>query len=287
MITYVAGVAARDGVLYVCDSLGGCVWRLDYRHGTYSLFGLDGPGRLQLPTDIILTDNASKYVVDAHRKQIVVFGPEDEYTNTFDLPEACNPRDVAAYGQEFYVLCGGEERRIDVLDISSGQLLRTIGERNIASEQFVGACSLCIDSKGFLYVSDGGNQCVQKLTRDGQLVWVKELHGHYEWFRNPVDVRAAPDDAVYWIGAGRPSKIHRYSADGQVHMAFGGPTTVPNPLFGLRVLAIDATSLPYFRDYMHEGFNAEYLLFVADTHDHSVVNIYAFGSFAEGDQRLQ
>jgi len=44
-------------------------------------------------------------------------------------------------------------------------------------------------------------------------------------------------------------------------------------------IAIDETSIPYFRDYIHDGFHVEYLLFVANQYGNHLINIYAYGSF--------
>ena len=47
-------------------------------------------------------------------------------------------------------------------------------------------------------------------------------------------------------------------------------------------LAVDATSVPYFKEYVHDAFRVEYLLFVASQYGQRLVNVYAFGSFPPG-----
>src|SRR3972149_509152 len=43
------GIAARDGVVYVCDTKGLSLCRLDFRNHSFSVVGTNGPGRLRKP----------------------------------------------------------------------------------------------------------------------------------------------------------------------------------------------------------------------------------------------
>ena len=47
-------------------------------------------------------------------------------------------------------------------------------------------------------------------------------------------------------------------------------------------IAVDETSIPYFRKYIHEAFQVEYLLLVANQYGNQLINIFAYGSFPEG-----
>ncbi|MEK7328414.1 MAG: hypothetical protein AAB217_24480, partial [Chloroflexota bacterium] len=69
---------------------------------------------------------------------------------------------------------------------------------------------------------------------------------------------------------------------GQTLMRCGGPGDAPGALGLPSTLAVDATSAPYFKEYVHDKFKVEYLLFVASQYGERLVNVYAFGTFPPG-----
>ena len=70
-------------------------------------------------------------------------------------------------------------------------------------------------------------------------------------------------------------------------MHFGGPGSIPGSLVLPASLAVDATSIPYFSQYIHKDFDVEYLLFVSSQYGPHLISVYAFGSFPEGYQLLE
>ncbi|MCK4659619.1 MAG: hypothetical protein KAV82_08885 [Phycisphaerae bacterium] len=276
------GVAVRDGVVYVCDTKGLCLCRLDFKKKTYNVLGARGPGRLRKPINIILDPLGYKFVVDPVRKQIVVFGPDDKYVTAFDVPEPCHPVDVAIHQNELYVLDNDKSCQIVVMDRSSGEVLRTLGGPGAEPGQFRIPNSLCVGPEGYLYVSDTHNWRIQKLTRDGEAVWVKGAPGYtLGSFGRPRGIRVGPDGIVY-VADGATEIVQMFDSTGQILMRFGGPGDAPGALALPSMVAIDKTSLPYFQQYIHEDFNAEYLLFVVSQYGSHLINVYAFGSFPEG-----
>lgn len=283
MIDKPYGVAARDGVVYVCDTKGLCLTRLDFKKHTYSVMGAQGPGRLRKPINIVIDQTGHKFVADPVREQIVVFGPDDQYVTAFDVPKPARPVDVAVYGNELYVLDNDESCQIVVLDRSTGKVLRSFGEPGAEPGQFRIPGSICVDAEGYLYVSDTHNWRIQKLTRDGKPVWVRGTAGYQlGQFGRPRGIRAGPDDIIYVVD-GATEIVQMFGAkEGQLLMRFGGPGNAPGALSLPSTLATDATSLPYFKKYLHKDFKAEYLLFVASQYGNRLINVYAFGSFPEG-----
>ncbi len=276
------GIAARDGVVYVCDTKGLSLTRMDFKHQTYSLLGIRGPGRLRKPINIVIDETGHKFVADPVREQIVVFGPDDRYLTAFDLPKPARPVDVAVYGNELFVLDNDESCQIVVLDRSTGEVLRTLGGPGSEPGQFRIPGSLCVDPEGFLYVSDTHNWRIQKLTRNGKSVWVRGTAGYtLGQFGRPRGIRAGPDGTIYVVD-GATEIVQMFDSEGHILMRFGGPGNAPGALSLPSTLTIDATSIPYFKQYVHKDFKVDYLIIVASQYGTRLVNVYALGSFPKG-----
>ncbi len=276
------GIAARDGVVYVCDTKGLSLCRLDFRNRSFSVVGSSGPGRLRKPLNIVIDPLGYKFVVDSDRKQVVVFGPDDAYVTAFDVPPPCHPVDVALYQNELYVLDNDESCQIVVLDRVSGKLIRQFGSSGGEPGQFKIPNAIAVSPDGFVYVSDTHNWRIQKLTRDGQPVWVKGEPGYkLGQFGRPRGIRVGPEGIVYVVD-GATEIVQMFDPEGQTLMRFGGPGEAPGALGLPSTLAVDTTSTPYFKEYIHDAFKVEYLLFVASQYGERLVNVYAFGSFPPG-----
>ncbi len=281
-ITKPYGIAARDGVVYVCDTKGLNLTKLDFRNKEFSVMGEQGPGRLRKPLNIVIDPLGYKFVVDSYRQAIVVFDPQDKYYTMFDIPKPCHPVDVAVYKNELYVLDNDESCQVVVLDRFTGEVLRTIGEEGEEEGQFFKANSISMGPEGYLYVSDTHNFRFQKLTTEGEVVWVKGAAGYgIGQFGRPRGIRVAPDGVVYVVD-GATEVVQMFNADGETLMHFGGPGNVPGSFVLPSTVAIDATSIPYFQEYIHDDFDVEYLVFVINQYGPYLVNVFAFGSFPEG-----
>lgn len=276
------GIAAKDGVVYVCDTKGLALSKLDFANRTYSVLGVSGPGRLRKPLNVVIDPLGYKFVVDSDRKQVVVFGADDTYVTAFDVPQPCHPVDLALYESELYVLDNDDDCQIVVLDRRSGKVIRTLGSAGGQPGQFKIPNSIAISPDGFLYVSDTHNWRIQKITREGKPVWAKGEPGYMlGQFGRPRGIRVGPDGIVYVVD-GATEIVQMFDPDGQTLMRFGGPGNTPGALGLPSTLAIDASSVPQFQQYVHEDFQAKYLLFVASQYGDRLVNVYAFGAFSAG-----
>lgn len=281
-ITKPYGLAARDGVVYVCDSKGLALIRMDFKEHYMDVIGTRGPGRLLKPVNVVTDPLGYNFVVDPGRGEIVVFSPKDEYVKGFKLPEPCHPVDAALYGNDLYVLDNDSTPQIVVLNRESGEVIRTFGSGGKEPGQFHIPNSLSIGPEGYIYVSDTMNFRIQKLTREGEPVWAKGGPGYFPGqFGRPRGIRVGPDGVVYVVD-GASERVQMFNSDGKVLMFFGGPGSTPGAMILPSSLAIDKTSIPYFQEYVHEGFKVEYLLFVANQLGQHLINVYAFGSFPEG-----
>lgn len=276
------GIAMKDGVVYVCDTKGLSICKLDFKNQVFSSFGGRGPGRLRKPINIVIDPLGYKFVADTVRKEIVVFGPDDAYVTAFEVPEPCRPVDVAIYENELYVLDNDATCQIVVLDRTSGQVLRTFGGPGGGPGQFKIPGSLCIGPEGYLYVSDTHNWRIQKLTREGKSVWVKGTPGYMlGQFGRPRGINVGPDGTVYVVD-GATEIVQMFDKDGNTLMRFGGPGDGEGALGLPATLAIDQGSITVFQEYFHKDFKVDYLMAVSNQYGPRLVSVFAFGSFPDG-----
>lgn len=276
------GLAVHDGVVYVCDTKGLSLSRLDFKNRAYSVIGTSGPGRLKKPINVAIDSLGYKFVVDPERKQVVVFGPDDAYVTAFDVPAPAHPVDLAVHANELYVLDNDQDPQVLVMDRKTGKVLRSFGGAGGEEGQFKVPNSIAVGPDGSIYISDTHNWRIQKLSPEGKPIWVKGEPGYVLGkFGRPRGIRVGPDNIVYVVD-GATEIVQMFDAEGKVLMRFGGPGQAPGSLGLPSTLAIDTTSIPYFQQYIHKSFKVEYLLFVASQYGGRLINVYAFGSFPPG-----
>lgn len=278
------GLAARNGSVYVCDTQDGIVVRLDFAAMSHSVLGASGEGRLKKPINIAIDPLGYKFVADVGRNEIVVFGPNDQYVAVHKLPQPCRVVDVDVFENELYVLDNDSTPAVVVLDRSSGAVLRTLGGRGNEAGKFNAPAGLSVSPDGYVYVSDAVSCRIQKLRRDGTAEWSKGSQGfQIGQFGRPRGIRAAPGGVIY-VADAATEIVQLWNSEGRPLMHLGGPGGDPGALVLPSGVAVDATSLPTFRRYLHPDFEAEYLIFVASQFGDHMVSVYAFGKFPEGYQ---
>jgi len=278
------GVAARDGSVYICDSKALCIAHMDFKNKKFSLLGYSGPGKLRKPLNIVIDEAGYKFVVDGVRKQVVVFGPDNSYVTAFTIPDPCHPVDAALHKGELFVLDNDSTPQVVVLDRKTGELKRAFGSEGKGPGQFHIPGSIAVSPDGYLYVSDTMNWRIQKLSLTGDPIWEKGTPGYsLAQFGRPRGIRVSDDGTIYVVD-GATELVQLFDGDGKLLMHFGGAGVTPGAMFLPSSLAIDKTSIPYFKRYAHEKFNIEYLLFVVNQYGPHLLNVYAFGSFPEGFQ---
>ncbi len=278
------GVAVRDGVVYACDTKIPGLCRLDFKSNKFSVLGLTDPGRLRKPINLTIDPLGYKFVADAERKQVVVFGPDDAYVRSLSVPTPCRPVDVAIWENELYVLDNDDTCQVVVLNRQTGEVLRTFGSKGVEPGQFRIPNSICFDSEGSLYISDTLNWRIQKLTREGEPVWTRGTAGRMiGQFGRPRGLRVGPDGIIY-VADAATEIVQMFNTDGDMLMHFGGAGTVPGSMVLPASVAVGTESVRYFERFIHEDFDAQYLLFVSNQFGEHLISVYAFGSFPDGYQ---
>lgn len=273
------GIAAWQGKLYVCDQRGADVKVFDFIKQSYHV--LSGPKRLiGAPTNLCITPDGYKFVVESMRGVIHAFDPQDEHVTTFQVKDA-RPGGIAAVGAELFVTDVTGDRVI-VLDRATGKQVRTIGSKGKEPGQFLLPNAIAADSQGHLYVSDQMNFRFQKVDRNGKpLLTMGGVGDSYGHFARPRGIGVGPDGIIYVVESVY-ELVQMFDQKGQVLMAFGNYHAAPGFLELPAGIAIDKSSLPFFAKYVDPRFEPDYLVFVASQVGAARIGVYAFGHLKPG-----
>jgi DNA-binding beta-propeller fold protein YncE len=273
------GVAVWRGRIYVCDFGAHVVKVFDLERNKFYVLGGDTPPTTA-PTNLCVSDDGYKFVVESMPELIQVFDPDDNYVTTFKVKDG-RPGGVAAVGGELFVTDVTHDRLL-VLDRATGKLIRTLGSKGQEPGQFLMPNAIAADAQGNLYVSDHMNFRFQKLDRTGKsLISVGGAGDTYGKFARPRGIGVGPDDVIYVVESVY-NVVQMFNQQGNVLMAFGNFTGAPGYLLLPASIAADKSCMKYFAKYVDPRFEAEYLLFVTSQVGDARLGIYAFGHLKPG-----
>jgi sugar lactone lactonase YvrE len=271
------GLALHDGVLYVCDTQRNLVNLFDLRERRFGYLGFEGPGRLRKPINVRVDDAGTKYVADADRREIVVFGPDDAYRGAFGGEDLERPVDLAISADEIYV-CDAGTAEIVVFERETHGLRRRFGGAGTEPGRFARPTNVTVDAAGDLYVSDTLNGRVQKLDPEGNpLRSYGELGTGFGQFARPKGVAVDPAGRLYVADAAFEN-VQIFDPEGRLLLFFGGAGTDAGRLNLPAQVVVDTEHVPLFTRYANPGFHLEYLVLVTSQYGPRKVNVFGFGT---------
>ncbi len=289
-------IATWKGRIYVTDSFGmqGLnVFDLDGRR-FFILGKAPGPGALKKPINVFVDPDGFKFVSDLERRQVVVYGPDDDFVRVYGDGKSFVPVACVAGPREVYVLDVQKDRietrpggvdwdeirrdQILVLDRATGQPLRRIGRHGSGRDGFSFASFLAIDRAGMLYVSDFMNHRVVRLDAAGNVLAAFGRQGDRAGdFAHMKGVAVDRDGLIYVVDAAFQA-VQVFDNAGMPLFAFGGPRAPHGAMDLPAGIWIDYENVDRFRDLYHPEFDPEYLVLVANqlSPQHRVA-VYAYG----------
>ncbi len=252
-------VAARNGRLYVTDSMAGLVHAFDVPRRSYWRMGYRFEGELSKPAGVSIDRRGFVYVADTGRRQVLVFDGLGLYQRTIGgESELSRPVAAAANsdGSRIYVVDAGgvesQRHRIEVFD-GTGQHLATIGRRGSEPGEFNLPSDIAVAPNGELYVLDSGNFRVQVLTPEGTPLrhW-GSVGNQYGQFARPRSI-AVSDDGLVYVGDTMFGNVQIFDDRGALLLPIGSGSEQDTPGgFGLLAgIDVDETGRLYAVDQLH------------------------------------
>ena len=255
------GLVVDRGRLFVGDTGRRSIMVFDIPEQKFFVFGEEDPGQLAKPLGIDIDQNSNIYVLDGTKKVIQIYDRDGNYQRTIGNPGDINRPaglGVNADGSRIYAVdIGGstyETHRILVYDGTSGKLISEIGKRGDKPGEFNLPRDVAVAADGTLYVVDGGNFRVQKLTPDGKFISeygsIGRLPGQ---FSRPKEIALDKDENAY-VADTAFGNFQIFNSKGELLLPVGTRSAVPGPTHMMLPsgIAVDSDGRVYFADQFYQ-----------------------------------
>ncbi|NCN06130.1 MAG: hypothetical protein GW949_10935, partial [Spirochaetales bacterium] len=125
-----------------------------------------------MPGTLALRPDGWFYVANFSQDSIQVYDVNGRLRQTFTggIQGFSGPFGLSLLPNSRLVVTSFRGDRVDIIDGVSGNILSTFGEKGIGSGQFLGPQFIAFDPQGYLFITDYGNQRIQKWTTEGEFV---------------------------------------------------------------------------------------------------------------------
>ena len=271
------GLALHGGKIFVCDTVQNLVEVFDLNTHRASYFTPQGEGRLQMPINIAIDADGTRYVADSYRCQVVIYSDDGTYLGAIGKKDEMKPTDVAVSSNRLYV-ADMQNHQVRVLGKADHQLLFTIPKGSSTNEgKLYSPANLALDGKGRLLVSDVGSAAVQIYDLDGKyLSTIGERGLGAGTFARPKGVAVDHSGLAYVVDAAT-QVVQIFDAGGRLLLFFGQPgASTRGQLVLPASVKVDYDHVNYFQKFVAPGYRCEYLILVTSQFGDEKVNVYGF-----------
>jgi streptogramin lyase len=273
-------IASSDGKIYVLDRRSRRLLIIDLVQRKFDYLKDQRMGELDEPSGIWVTEDDVKYIADMARKQIVVFGANNDYLRSYGGPDLFDkPVDVAVYQNTVYV-SDMDKNKIFALDKTSGKPKWNIGEKGSDNGQFAKPTHVVVDDEGNIYVTDAFNFRVQKFDPEGKFLKSYGFLGDaFGAFARPKGLDVDRDGHLYVVDAAFENVQIFDVKTGALLLFFGGAGTAPGSMYLPAGIHIDYRNTAYFSNFVDRDFRLKYVVYTGNFFGAEKLNVYGFGDW--------
>ncbi len=242
------------GNIYVPDLFGNQVQKFDSNGNHLLTIGSSGSGdgQLSMPYKARLDSVGNIYVTDTGNGRIQKFNKDGNYVMQFDNGgQISGPKSVSIDSKgNIYVVAGDSVepdfvRKFD----SSGNLLGRVGNK-ISSDvgQFYSPSSVVIDDQSNIYITDMGNDRVQKFDKTGAFLMQFGSKGANEGqFSGPSGISLDSNGNIYVVDSDN-YRVQKFDSNGNFLMKFGSSGSANGQFNGASGIVLDTLGNIYVVD---------------------------------------
>lgn len=273
-------IASSKGKIYILDRTFKKVLFIDLEKKQLDFIKDENEGALGDPMGLWVTEDDVKYVADAGRKQILVFGKDNKFVRAYgETGQFERPSDVAVYQNRIYV-ADFTKMAVVVVDKDSGKTVQTIGEPGEATGKFNRPTHVSVDQQGNIYVNDSFNFRIQKLDPNGNYL----KHFGYQGdtlggFARPKGIAVDHDGLVYAVDTAFENTQIFDPQSTDLLLFFGGYGPHTGSMYLPSGLHIDYDNVSFFNQFADKDFKLKYLVYVGNLLGSNKVGVYGFGEW--------
>lgn len=252
-------LAARSGLVYVVDSNNSTVIVFNVGRGSMFPIGAREPNTLDRPVAIAVDHEGKVYVLDATKRQVLVFDSLGLYQYTVGNPkDLVKPSGVAVSpdGQKIFIVDRGTvelgDHKVIAYSPNNAELFR-IGPRGTDQGRLDTPLAAIVSSDNTLYVLDSGNFRVQAFDMNGNFkLAFGSLGNGFGQFSRPRSIATDPNGNVY-VSDASFNNVQIFNPAGKLLMWLGnaGIEDVPGQFALMGAIAVDETGRLYVSDQLH------------------------------------
>jgi DNA-binding beta-propeller fold protein YncE len=272
------GVAVYDGKVFVCDTVAGNIQVFDFKARRSSYFAPAGEGKFQLPINITIDRDGTRYVADTGRCQVLIYRADGTFLEAIGKKDEMRPSDVAITADRLYV-ADLLNHCVKVYGKADHKLLFAIpAEGQSKDGRLLSPTNLALDQPhNRLLVSDTGGNTVQIYDLDGKyLRGIGRAGVAAGMFARPKGV-AVDRQGIAYVADAAMQVVQLFDMEGRLLMYFAqsGASTQGEAILPAAV-KVDYDNLGYFQKFVAPGRQIDYLIFVISQFGSQKVSVYGF-----------
>lgn len=213
----------REGRIYVSDTGFGMVMVFDSKAKAPAMLETGGRSPFVKPVGITTDPRGNIYVSDTANDRVFVFDKDRNFVKGLGMKnEFKQPAGIAVdpEGKRLYVV-DTHQHHLAVLDLESGEVIKTIGKRGREEGEFNFPSQMTVDPKGNIYVVDTMNGRVQIFDTEGRFIRAfGKLGDGPGQFARPKGIALDSEGHIYVVDSAF-NNVQIFSNEGEMLMAFG------------------------------------------------------------------